>query len=114
MKQECHVTIITVFVPCADALIDMLRYDACFPHTEDDSNKIRRLMADTTDGDDHIIELKRASANSEPATVGRWQSFGCKVLDERHPDAEALSITTLRAYVLNYKSQVQYGREVRS
>lgn len=99
MKQTRYVTILTVFVPGADALIDMLRYDACYPRTEGDAHKIIRLMNGTDDADDHIIELVRASVADVPHNEGRWNSFGCRVLDIRHPETSPLAMDALRKRV---------------
>lgn len=92
-KETRYVSLLTVYVPSAEALIDMMRYDRCCPHTEEEAHKVMRLITawHGTDADrkkaDHVITLLRFAAANNPATEGRWQSFGCAVLDERSPDA---------------------------
>jgi hypothetical protein len=106
MKQARYITVLTVFVPHAEALFDMLRYDSCFPRTETDAHKIGRLTGDSVDPDDHIIELVRCAPSNQPPTEGRWRSFGCHILDVRHPDAEATPIEKLRARVLDVNRRI--------
>ena len=97
-REPRYVSQLTVHVPSAEALIDMLRYDRCCPASEDESRKIWRLINDLcVDGvnsatpSDHIIRLHRFAAAETPATDGRWRSFGCRVLDERSTEAVQLN-----------------------
>lgn len=89
-KESRFVSILTVRA-CSHGLIDMMRYDRCVPATEEDAHKINRIMQDSTTEDDRIVRLIRYSANDSKATVGRWESYGCMVLDERNPDDVPLS-----------------------
>lgn len=97
-RETRFVSVLTVHVPDARALIDMLRYDRCCPATERESAKIERLMDRRAEPADRIIRLLRFGPSGEPATEGRWRSFACRVLDERSPDdvqltdAEALAL----------------------
>lgn len=95
-KEARYVSVLVVRVPDVMTLIDMLRYDRCCPATEDESRKIWRLLGSYRGGDeptsaDHVIRLHRFSASVLPATQGRWESFGCRVIDERSPDAPQLT-----------------------
>lgn len=62
-----------------DFPIDMLRYDACCPKTENDSHEIERQDYTTT----RVITLRRFAKNTMCATHARWQSFGWRVVAER-------------------------------
>lgn len=95
-REPRYISVLIVHVPDVMALIDMLRYDRCCPATEDESRKIWRLLGEDRGGgdakpEDHVIRLHRFAANDTPATEGRWHSFGCRVVDERSPDADQLS-----------------------
>lgn len=85
-KETRYVSVLTVHIPAASALIDMMRYDRCCPMTEADSAKIERLMSRRGEPMDHVVRLYRYSANPDFATKDRWASFSCVVLDERNPD----------------------------
>lgn len=58
---------------------DMLRYDACWPRTQDD------VQASFPGGPRHGVKLPRAVTlrGVKPPTVGRWESFGWKVSRQR-------------------------------
>lgn len=60
---------------------DMMRYDHCFPATEDESRKLERVAnGDVSDPADHVVRFLRRALNPGPPTTARWQSFGCEVL----------------------------------
>jgi hypothetical protein len=90
-KETRYVSILTVHAPDASSLLDMLRYDRCCPATEADAGKIERMINQCASGADRIVALIRYSLNPDRATVGRWRSFGCTVLDERSPDRAPLT-----------------------
>lgn len=95
-KESRYVSVLTVHVPSAMALVDMLRYDRCCPADEDQSRKIWRLIGERCGDDhatpmDHVITLHRFATSTLPATDRRWQSFQCTVLDERSPDDPPLT-----------------------
>lgn len=75
-----HVAKVTGFLPFP---IDMLRYDYCFPVTEDDSRKIMETLnpdirAHQTEN--WTIFVKTATTSKHPLwTVGRWESFGWEI-----------------------------------
>lgn len=95
-KEQRFISIITVHIGSAEGCVDMMRYDSCFPATEEDAHKLGRLMSSDGTPDDHIIAFMRCSRNELPATEGRWRSFNCTILDERHPEAETLPMHKLR------------------
>lgn len=99
IKEQRFISIITVYANSAEGCVDMMRYDSCYPTTEEDAHKLGRLMSHDGSPDDHIVQFTRCSRNELPATEGRWRSFNCVVLDERHPEAQALSIEALRTLV---------------
>lgn len=96
-KEQRFISIVTVYASSAESLIDMMRYDSCYPSTEEDAYKIGRLMTRDGSADDHIVTLIRCARNDLPATKGRWKSFNCIVLDERHPETSPMPIDKLRA-----------------
>lgn len=53
--------------------LDMLRYDACFPYEQTDSNRIERH-------DRRRIAFVRRGVNEGTGTAARWESFGWKVI----------------------------------
>lgn len=57
-----------------DFPFDMLRYNSCFPLEETDANRIERST------ERRRIVLCRRSANDDPGTPARWESFSWKVL----------------------------------
>lgn len=87
-KEIRYVSRLTVHTLSASALIDMMRYDCCYPATEEESRKIWALIGNEQCGNrdepkNHIVQLTRVARTDLPATVDRWRSFGCLVLDER-------------------------------
>lgn len=63
--------------------IDMLRYDSCFPLTEDDSHMIERAVRGDSDPRAPIL-LARRFADSYDAkdwrpSTDRWESFGWRI-----------------------------------
>lgn len=63
--------------------IDMLRYDGCYPRTEQDAGKIERINhrhLDTT-ADDRLVEVEKRGDKNAFFTDARWASFGCKIVD---------------------------------
>ena len=94
IKRETRYTSkLVVHVADAAALVEMMRYDSCFPSSEAEAHKIIRLIghSDAEDGSDHIIRLTRVAMNDNPPTSERWKSFACHVLDVRHPEGSPLS-----------------------
>jgi hypothetical protein len=98
-RETRFVSLLTVYVPDAQALIDMMRYDSCYPASELESHKICALLGGRACPVDHIVRLVRVAHNDLPATEGRWRSFACRVLDERSPDGEPLSEDVFKSFV---------------
>jgi len=93
-RETRYVSVVTMHVPSAAALVDMMRYDCCYPRSEDESRKIWALIAapiNKTKPSDHVVRLVRAAREPLVATALRWASFGCKVLGENHPDEEPMT-----------------------
>ncbi len=90
-KETRYVSNLVVYVPSIESLIDMMRYDRCVPATEDESRKLWRIQGGDASASDHYIRLTRYAAANTPATAQRWESFNCRLLDERSPDAEQLT-----------------------
>jgi hypothetical protein len=88
-KEPRYISIITVRCSSTRAVLDMMRYDSCFPATEDDSRKLERLI-DAPHGhpgapdDFNVIKFIRCGRN-DGVTDDRWASFGCTVLDVKAP-----------------------------
>ena len=93
-RQVRFASILTVHAPDANSMLDMMRYDRCYPLGEANVEKIIRLTrprkGDRIQASDHIVQLMRTSANNDEPSE-RWRSFCCSVLDERAPDAPQLS-----------------------
>jgi len=61
--------------------IDMLRHDACWPHTEEDSAKICGLMNPRLRPDGICeVNLQTIQSLNWTPTSGRWKSFGWRVV----------------------------------
>lgn len=61
--------------------MDMLRYDRCTPCTTEDVVNMSRLQRDVDPTKTVVVTVvayTRTKAQS-PFTIGRWESFGCKV-----------------------------------
>lgn len=58
--------------------IDMLRYDTCSPATEVDSGLISRTF-NSFDSWEIFVKCRPLEKKISPWTVGRWESFGCKI-----------------------------------
>jgi hypothetical protein len=54
--------------------IDMLRYDRCWPRTQEDSAKIDATLLGGGPKDYVVVEL--STMNDEKPTNDRWMSFG--------------------------------------
>lgn len=89
-KESRYVTIISVHVPCTRDVIDMMRYDSCFPSTEEESRKLWVLSDGyrdkPKDPKDHLVQFTCVGRNDGTPTVERWQSFGCTVFEVRSLD----------------------------
>lgn len=77
-------------------VIEMMRYDTCYPATEEDAHKLIRVCGGDGSPDDHLVVFMRSAAADNAPTEGRWRSFGCRVLDVRHPDDPPWTLAELR------------------
>jgi hypothetical protein len=72
-------TFFSVRVGSIRSVFDMMRYDQCYPATEDDARKLGMLCpGGRATADDHVIRF--ASSMRTAPTIDRWASFGCEVL----------------------------------
>lgn len=99
-KEPRYVSKLAVWVPDAISMIEMCRYDSCYPDSEADSYKVQALIANRAKPEDHVIFLTRAARGDGPPTLRRWQSFGAKVLSVWHPDDSPPTIEDLRQVAL--------------
>lgn len=58
--------------------ISMLRFDTCWPYTDADANAIEESY---TSGGRWTVTLQTEARHAP--TDGRWDSFNCKVEDDR-------------------------------
>lgn len=65
--------------------IDMLRYDRCTPHTEQDSASI----GCHPDGETVRVDVAHQSRGPWSPTVARWESFGWRVRELRRMEINA-------------------------
>lgn len=71
--------------------IDMLRYDCCWPATEQDSHKIENIndpMVDSREDKPYSVTVETARNTRDHGrfivTEGRWDSFNWKLVDGPH------------------------------
>lgn len=81
-KQVRFVSIFSVRISGVQGAIDMMRYDQCYPATEEDARKLMRIVAGTDKADDHVIQLVRVASTDRGPDLRRWRSFNCEVLDQ--------------------------------
>jgi len=80
-KETQYVQRVTVLLPKEGCeWLDMLRYDRCFPATEVESGKLKRLAGGFASEADRKVEFIRVTGAPSQPTEGRWESFGCTVL----------------------------------
>lgn len=60
---------------------DMLRYDSCWPATENDAATMERAMRPRTRSTAYEVALSTASPNAP--SVPRWESFGWEVVTHK-------------------------------
>jgi hypothetical protein len=91
LRETRYVTALVVHVPRAEALIEGMRYDNCYPASEVEAHKIARMISGSDSAADHVIRLYRVARTDLPPTEARWQSFACTILDVRHPEATPIT-----------------------
>ena len=62
--------------------IDMLRYDACYPNTEEDAGLIAMSDHRPHQNQIRIVISRLVGAKNTPPTVGRWASFGWRIVHD--------------------------------
>ena len=55
--------------------VSMLRFDCCWPYTDEDANKIERSF---TPGNGRW-EIRLQTGSRHSPTEGRWESFNCQI-----------------------------------
>ncbi len=80
-EETRYICKFTVRVSGIAGVIDMMRYDLCYPASEEESRKLERIANDTASGEDRFVDFIRAGRNDRGPTVRRWASFNCKVLE---------------------------------
>lgn len=78
-----------------EGVLDMMRYDQCWPSSEADSNKLQELLRGPGPSmfsrhifslesfrDSHVISFTTANRSNQVPTRARWESFGCEVLED--------------------------------
>jgi hypothetical protein len=68
--------------------MDMLRYDSAEPATPEDAGLIERLndyMGPGKEGLPKRVRVTLKTASRHAPAVGRWESFGCKVVECSDP-----------------------------
>lgn len=97
-KESRYVTIVAVHVPSLRDVIDMMRYDSCYPATEDESRKLWVIEdSGRRKPTDHLVRFACAGRAENTPTVDRWRSFGCTVFCVRSPDAAPMTDDELLA-----------------
>jgi len=81
-KYECVFTV----VGCGSLPIDMMRYDRCTPHTQEDASKVANSFMNYKPTEERTIHLHcyMETAGKNPGdhpTTRRWNSFGWKVIN---------------------------------
>ena len=67
--------------------VDMLRYDRCYPASEEDAKAIAQSLAGT-EREPYRVTVKALSPSREHWTKARWRSFGAvvvKTVTRKHP-----------------------------
>lgn len=102
-RETAYVSQLLVFAHSLQGLFEMMRYDRCFPATEDESRKMMKLLplAGDKQPSDHYIRLIRVAMNANPPTDRRWESFNCRVLDVRSPAEPPISDEEIKTLFLD-------------
>ncbi len=108
-KDLRFISILTVCVSSIHTLIDLMRHEACFPHRDQDAQRIQAMMRGGIYDDpaDRVVRLTRVAESGEAAQRARWQALGCVVLDERRPDVDPLTEAEVAARARAQATQAQ-------
>ncbi len=107
-RESRYMSRVTVHVHDLYALMDMCRYDRCYPESEAESQKIQNIARhEVKPGDPlgYVVRLIRCAPTNDPPTDGRWRSFGCRVLDYRSTQEPAITDRELQALLLLPENQ---------
>lgn len=77
-RQTRYVSRLAVWAPSAHAVVDMLRYDTCYPATEVEAGRLCAMIKNPNASG--IVRLTMAAASDRTPSYGRWTSLGCVVL----------------------------------
>ena len=74
-KHEAKITVRLGRFP-----LDMLRYDSCYPATQQDSAAMENYTGSREEKAARVVTVCKVTGSKfDGFTVGRWQSFGCDV-----------------------------------
>jgi hypothetical protein len=59
--------------------LDMLRYDMCFPESQEDATIIANSFQSAMFEHWHVTIGRHIRVKNDKPTIDRWHSFGCKV-----------------------------------
>lgn len=90
-REMRFITIIAVHVPMTRDCLDMMRYDSCFPSSEDETRKLWAMEHGGAALKDHLVQFTCVGRAENTPNVERWRSFGCTVFDVRSPAEPHLS-----------------------
>jgi len=101
-RESRFVCVVLVHISTLRDALDMMRYDCCYPATEDESRKLYRLSDISMSRNDrkptdHLVQFICVSRTENTPTVRRWSSFGCTVFCVRSPSDPLLSDEELLA-----------------
>lgn len=85
-KESRYVFKFTVEISTTlSSVLDMMRYDSCYPASEEDAYKLARLRTPNAKPDDRFVTFIRAGRNANGPTEARWASRGCRVVEVHRP-----------------------------
>lgn len=105
-RQTRYVVRIAVHVPMARDAIDMMRYDSCFPASEEESRKLWALDDSKREPASHLVQFICVGQNENTPTRDRWRSFGCTVFEVFSPDEPLKSPAELLASWSTYHTRL--------
>jgi hypothetical protein len=81
-KETRYISTFRVRVSGIQSVIDMMRYDSCYPASEIESRKLIRIANGSAKEEDRIVSFTRAGRGDSGPTVRRWNSFNCEILED--------------------------------
>ena len=79
-KEQRYIIEFKVRVSGIGGVLDMMRYDQCYPASQRDSAKLERIASHNDSAEDHVVTFIK-SGQAPRIDVQRWASFNCQVLD---------------------------------